>query len=455
MQNLSHRFTLFSIASGLALLALFAERNLAFAAIGGGMPWALPVGLGVCLLFFPSSPLLFVAYWATHVYYLFFGFPANNTNQTLTFFVGLGIFFPAMALLLRRKSEPFTSSSLYESFAPVVRLCVIGLYFWTIFHKLNFDFITPDVSCAAQLADNMFRRNGLGELPHSLAFPAIGATLAMEGLLPLGLCFKSTQRWTAFAGLWFHWALGLAGFLGFSVTMMAVLTLFLSDSDVRHFRPKQKPFTIAVLVGLVLAVLAVKFTGLSSRVLLRYVFLAAPAIAGLIWWSNRQVAVSAGPAPIPIWKLLASPRPAYVVPVVLFLNGASPFVGFKTEYSYAMYSNLRTEGGATNHLIWRTPLRLASYQTDLVQVLEGSDPVLMKKLGGRLVTRYELTSLLWTLHHNAHRTDIQLVLDVDGEWQAYPAAERVPELMVEPSAFESRLLSFRRIEPASAEGCSH
>src|SRR5690606_10814950 len=45
----------------------------------------------------------------------------------------------------------------------------------------------------------------------------------------------------------------------------------------------------------------------------------------------------------------------------------------KTENSFSMYSNLRTEGGRTNHMIIHTPLLWADYQTDLVYVLNSSD----------------------------------------------------------------------------------
>lgn len=45
-----------------------------------------------------------------------------------------------------------------------------------------------------------------------------------------------------------------------------------------------------------------------------------------------------------------------LIPLLFFVNGLGPYVGFRTENSFAMYSNLATEGGASNHYVVRETL---------------------------------------------------------------------------------------------------
>jgi hypothetical protein len=58
-------------------------------------------------------------------------------------------------------------------------------------------------------------------------------------------------------------------------------------------------------------------------------------------------------------------------------NGVTPYLGLKTVANYSMFSNLRTEGGQSNHLLIPAgQFFLAEYQTDLVRVvfLDGVPP---------------------------------------------------------------------------------
>lgn len=450
-------FELFAVMSGIAALVLFTEGGMQPVVNGTWlpMPVLVAVGLGLLLVAWSWSVPLFVAFWATYTYFLLLNFPQNNTNQTLTFFVGAAILWAAASSMRRVRGVHVPRSMLFLELAPAVRLCVVGLYFWTVWHKINSDFLNPAVSCAASLTGDMLRAVGLNGLPDVLAPASVMMTLLVEGFLPIGLFFGRTQRATVLVGLVFHWMLGVAGYYGFSATMMALLPLFFSPSDLRRLLPRNRRLFVPIgFVLLLLMAVAELAGGVDPTAIQKFLWLAMPAAVAAIWWTNRGLP-RVGDEPPAVWELLRRPRPIYLVPLVLFLNGVSPYVGFKTEYSYAMYSNLRTEGGRTNHLIWRTPLRLARYQTDLVRVLEGSDPALISHLGGRPITKFELTSRLWRVAHEQRKTNVRLVLDANGERHEYPAAELVPELTVRPGFLERRLLRFRNIVPALAGRCPH
>lgn len=84
-----------------------------------------------------------------------------------------------------------------------------------------------------------------------------------------------------------------------------------------------------------------------------------------------------------------------LLPFILVLNGFSPYLGLKTDNSFSMYSNLRTEGGQSNHFLMGNLLNLAAYQTDLVRVEWSSDADIQKIADTRYpVTYYDFKNLL-------------------------------------------------------------
>jgi hypothetical protein len=86
-------------------------------------------------------------------------------------------------------------------------------------------------------------------------------------------------------------------------------------------------------------------------------------------------------------------HPALVAIVVLFtVNGASPYLGLKSETSLTMYSNLRTEGDLSNHLFAPEIMRVAPYMDTLVYIEESDHPVLKTYVG----TSYGLVDLMFT-----------------------------------------------------------
>jgi hypothetical protein len=74
-------------------------------------------------------------------------------------------------------------------------------------------------------------------------------------------------------------------------------------------------------------------------------------------------------------RLLAVPSPALlIVPALLVFNDMLPYLGGKTETSFAMYSNLGTEGGVSNHWLVPASVQTWKYQYDFVKVRRTSVP---------------------------------------------------------------------------------
>lgn len=89
-------------------------------------------------------------------------------------------------------------------------------------------------------------------------------------------------------------------------------------------------------------------------------------------------------------------RPVFAVGILLLIvNGLSPYLGLKTESTFTMFSNLRTEGGNWNHLFIPASVGVFGYQDQLVRITGSNDPALQDRTrdGTRLV-RFELDRYL-------------------------------------------------------------
>jgi hypothetical protein len=142
---------------------------------------------------------------------------------------------------------------------------------------------------------------------------------------------------------------------------------------------------------------------------------------------------------------------AGLFPALLFLNGLSPYLGLKTEASFAMFSNLRTEAGRWNHLFVPPQVKVAGYQDDVVQVIEPSNRSLQS-----VARRKQL------LTHHDFRTrasrdpNASVTYRRNGELHRVARVADHPTLATPPSLWERQLLRFRAIDPPGRRiRCQH
>jgi hypothetical protein len=74
--------------------------------------------------------------------------------------------------------------------------------------------------------------------------------------------------------------------------------------------------------------------------------------------------------------LRVAPGAPLLVPLLVLLNGLTPYFEVKTGFAWNMYSNLVTVNGHSNHLLVRRTLPLSDEQSRQVRVLETDDPAL-------------------------------------------------------------------------------
>jgi hypothetical protein len=140
------------------------------------------------------------------------------------------------------------------------------------------------------------------------------------------------------------------------------------------------------------------------------------------------------------------------LPLLVFLNGTSPYLGLKTEYSFAMFSNLRTEGGVSNHWIVPASTQIFDYQKDMVEIVRSSDPKLQRAANNKQLL------VFFRFKNYVAGVKPQFISYIrNGKQYEFRRATAVKsdELMQKSSILELKLLRFRNISKYDPEPCAH
>ena len=314
-----------------------------------------------------------------------------------------------------------SSGAWYELFSPLLRAQLIIVYFMAAFHKLNTGWFDPETSCAV-----LFWHHLIGMIPGLQRLESLGPymptfVIVVEFLLPVLLWVPRWRTFGVIVGLLFHLPLGVIGFFRFSCIVTALYTLFLPDrllhvgcKEVRalmkasprlsdclaRFNLMTLRWTFAVVIVCAMVVgwllLPNSASNASLRILREFTGGPPPSLrfllARAIWFGATFLVL------IAILRLVCKsktmftaklsgssrvvPRWLWVLPLVALVNGLLPYVGWKTEGSFSMFSNLRTGGFPSNHLVIKNPLELLPELSQPVEIISSSDPELVR-LGDR------------------------------------------------------------------------
>jgi uncharacterized membrane protein SirB2 len=379
--------------------------------------------------------------------------PFISNHWLFTSLINTGILLAVAHLMFNQRRLRVDRAELFATFAPAGRMALIALYFFVVFHKLNADFFDPVVSCgvtfyAAQLARLPF-------LPASPLFHtgSIYATIAIEAAIPLMLCVARTRNLAILLGMLFHYVVAMnpiSGFYNFSAMLFAMFSLFaprsLTDEPMMESRPFRigaigvavVSFAIAVLVRIVPRA---ALRGIDPFLVVWDVYGAALIVtfARHVW---RHRAAPSQPAAV-----FAMPRlTLVVVPLAVFLNGIMPYLGLKTETSWAMFSNLRTEGDRSNHWVLPASTQAFDFQRDLVRITGSSDDSLQW-----VARRHQLIPYFEVRRHPA--ASVSYVRD--GVEARFARASDDPRFSKEIPLAMRKLLWFRPIDSDEHERCRH
>lgn len=404
---------------------------------------------------------------------------------------------------------------------PVLQCSMILVYVIAGFDKLNSDFLNPRVSCVGTLVSDLTRVAaghtlgvptalwfgvGLGvvmlavvaaaapgrPIPPLVRAGALGigvlsAILVMRlapairaggaGLL-IGTMAGVVILWEFVGGLLlavpsvqgpvlaFSWAmhasLSLIGFIDFGALALALLFTFVPDSYLDLMTgPLRVPFAARsiprVQAYFAMAVLSGVASGLQRRLVAALLFNLGVLV--LIW---PMLLALAAPAPRPAWagvrlKRGLTPVWLFLCPAVLVVHGLTSYLGLRTAGNFSMFSNLRTEGVRSNHLLLaRNPLKLWGYQEDVVRFTEIDDRraaigYQYQPLEGMWLPVVEFRKLIyeWT---RAGKT-VPMTFEYRGILHTTPNIVDDPLWRSGRRDWEMRLMDFRAIQPEGPNRC--
>lgn len=251
-----------------------------------------------------------------------------------------------------------------------VQMVMLLTYLLAFFHKLNAEYLSFDQSCGACLGrghlENRRVRSPL--LVRSYPFLAIYGTLTLEAVVPALLLLPATRPLGLCLAVLLHLPFGLICQVHFSTLMYAGLAAFVPPGAwpalIRSLLSLGWP---ALLLGLALGLFIGGRFGVTSAFhhrragLALQLFFGVYSVAAL---AAGLILLRGGSLPAPGWESVGGWGKGLLalVGLAFLANGLSPYLGLKTEFSMAMFSNLRPE--PWRHFVvrapWR-PLRLASY----------------------------------------------------------------------------------------------
>jgi hypothetical protein len=344
----------------------------------------------IWVLLHPRSVAAFVTLLSTWSLLIGLSLPKVANHELLTLVMNLTMLVCLFAEAARGVSEDPIGHA-FERFSPLLRIQIVLVYGFAVFHKLNTDFLDPRYSAVTALYRDIVASYPV--LPTALpGGMLIAGCLASESLMAVGLCSRRLRPFVVGLGLVFHLLLALHPnpyILSFSTMLFALYTLFFPgllapthlsralDTSTRRRRVVHGCLLVAGGLLLALAVLTPRPRGEDPAEYIRYagrwMFLGVVFyyIAGWMSVAGRR-AETRGLS----WKeARQAPRAGRLLTVLLVFNGLCPYLGLKTGSAFAMYSNLHTEDGICNHLIMPCRvIRIAHFQDDLVEILDSSQP---------------------------------------------------------------------------------
>lgn len=212
------------------------------------------------------------------------------------------------------------------------------------------------------------------------------ALLGWELIGGLLLAVPRLQAAMLAIALTLHSTLALIGFVDFGALAVALLFAFL-PADYRKLlieatiglRRRTTP-RVLVYFGTAIGVALLSGVGAHLHPIWHWTLVSGlifdAAVLILIWPMLVAVFSATDRPDWPGVRILDARTPfaLYLVPILLVFVGLTPYLGLRTAGNFSMFSNLRTEGERSNHLLLGSnPIKVWGYQEDVVWIIELDD----------------------------------------------------------------------------------
>lgn len=435
-----------------------------------------PIRIALFLLSFAVvwRPLisLTVAMFAVHALYTASVLPYISNHQVFALFVDITVLGAGVWALLTKRRGRLDAAGLYTAFAPVVRLELLLLYFFVVFHKLNSGYFNWVGSCSAVMYGRVAANYPFLPEAEWARVAAIYLTVAVEAAIPIMLMNGPLRFAGVLIAFGFHFTLAMDPgevVFNFTAMLLALYVLFLpapfhnalasvlADGSRRWRQWRERVLLFVLTRAAAFVVLPLLLAGIIFRRDLHWGL--TQEHGRLLWFGVAAVLLA--------YFLVAarrlrfslrgsiSLRPVspvlFVFPALLFLNGLMPYLGGNTETSFAMFSNLRTEGGVTNHLFMPSSLQVLGYQRDLVRVKQTTIADLRRTAdAGWQLTYFEFRSMVRRF------ADDSVTYERGGVTRTVPRIGDDAELMAPENRLLRKVLNFRHVEISPDDSrCTH
>jgi hypothetical protein len=492
---------------------------------------AAAVCLSGLLLWNSRRSFFFVFLTISTAYLLVFRFPDVANHVNLMIFCNLALIGGLVYSFARPDRFP-DDDSFFEMIQPILRLLIIATFGVAGFHKLNHDFINPEVSCIYHFSwifDGLLKTNFLG-IPVSITVGLIalatagllwrhvsrptipqvdvgaillpGLVVVVSGLIFLRLidpglltsakyvfvfviavivlCWQLveaplllTRRFQWFAlclCLLIHAQLAMIDLADFQALGIALLMTFMPVAVLEAWNRRRTLSLLGISMHrahayFLLNLIAGLVHGINHHV---HEFINSMVVSGVLF--NIGLLILLWPILIDLfsrdrtWRWdgvrvlnRQSPGFLYILPVALVLFGLTSHFGLRTAGNFSMFSNLRTEGERSNHLLFGSnPLKFGSYQEDVVKVHEIDDE--LARIGYQYtplegthlpVVEFKKLIVLW---REAGRV-VPMRFEHDSKMYATENVVKDPDWQVDGFDWEMRLMDFRVIQPEGPNRC--
>lgn len=418
--------------------------------------------MGACLvvLLKPDSAQAILSLSALNVLDMALTLPHAPNHRMLSAFINLMLLCSGLVLSIRERK--LDAAKLFALFAPCGRVSTLILYFFVTFHKINTDFLDPEVSCTAQFYQHILRTLPMLPAQTWVYYTIPWATLLVEAAIPILLFFRRTRSAGVILGVVFHSFLAIdveKHFFDFSSTMLALLSLGVDRSGFQRIWQLAESTPVGALTRLRTLFICWYVTAFLFALFHGSDFMFSVFFAGrqILWWTFDAFAISVcirglvpriGGSELEHPFCIRSPLLVALAGLVL-LNGLTPYLGLKTRSSFDMYANLRVHDGETNHLLIPRTLDLFGYLEAPVRIITTSDPALMADYVKEdyLMPYFEFRNYLST------HQDISIEYARAGQTFTLKRAGDSPEFQAPPSMLARKLLWFRPIDAHAKNRC--
>lgn len=325
------------------------------------------------------------------------------------------------------------------------------VYLIAAFHKINVDYLNPEVSCANMVVERFMGRIGIADNFLKGLLPA--ASIFFEFLLGCLLMIYSTRRIAIAMSLVFHFVLVWSNFVNFATIPLLFYLLYILisvDQSKSELEPKYKNllgfYIITQMLAFLVGVFQFKFYDINISYWL----------AASVWTIVATIFL----------KFLFSFKEKLLVPkfnwlFLIFLSplivlGGKIYLGAGTSNSFSMFSNIRTEGMGWNHLIIPEEAKILLYQDDIYFVDQIS-PEYMRTVRDFPTPGMGMPELevyrLYDIWRETTTLPPVFTLRKEGDYQSHNAVELLPPDPSPYSKWEKKFLHFRQIQYAGSNQC--